>query len=58
MHPFEVGSVIGFVRRVDGQPEAVSGVCRARGAGCGSTSPIPGCAARATRRRSRRRGRC
>jgi nitrite reductase/ring-hydroxylating ferredoxin subunit len=31
MHPFEVGSVIGFVRRVDGQPEAVSGVCTHQG---------------------------
>jgi hypothetical protein len=26
VHPFEVGSLIGFVRRVDGHPEAVSGV--------------------------------
>ncbi|WP_006244042.1 Rieske (2Fe-2S) protein [Mycolicibacterium tusciae] len=31
MHPFEVGSVIGFVRRVDGQPAAVSGVCTHQG---------------------------
>jgi cytochrome b6-f complex iron-sulfur subunit len=31
MHPFEAGSVIGFVRRVDGQPEAVSGVCTHQG---------------------------
>jgi cytochrome b6-f complex iron-sulfur subunit len=31
MHPFEVGSVIGFVRRVDGKPEAVSGVCTHQG---------------------------
>jgi cytochrome b6-f complex iron-sulfur subunit len=31
MHPFEVGAVIGFVRRVDGQPEAVSGVCTHQG---------------------------
>jgi cytochrome b6-f complex iron-sulfur subunit len=31
MRPFEVGSVIGFVRRVDGQPEAVSGVCTHQG---------------------------
>jgi cytochrome b6-f complex iron-sulfur subunit len=31
MHPFEVGSVIGFVRRVGGQPEAVSGVCTHQG---------------------------
>ncbi len=31
MHPFDVGSVIGFVRRVDGKPEAVSGVCTHQG---------------------------
>lgn len=31
MQPFEVGSVIGFVRRVDGAPEAVSGVCTHQG---------------------------
>jgi cytochrome b6-f complex iron-sulfur subunit len=31
MHSFEVGSVVGFVRRVDGQPEAVSGVCTHQG---------------------------
>jgi cytochrome b6-f complex iron-sulfur subunit len=31
MHPFEVGSLIGFVRRVDGKPEAVSGVCTHQG---------------------------
>lgn len=31
MHPFEVGSVVGFVRRVDGRPEAVSGVCTHQG---------------------------
>ena len=31
MHPFDVGSVIGFVRRVDGQPEAVSGGLHAPG---------------------------
>lgn len=31
MHPFEVGAVIGFVRRVDGKPEAVSGVCTHQG---------------------------
>ena len=29
--PFDVGSVIGFVRRVDGKPEAVSGVCTHQG---------------------------
>ena len=31
MHPFEHGSLIGFVRRVDGRPEAVSGVCTHQG---------------------------
>jgi cytochrome b6-f complex iron-sulfur subunit len=31
MHPFEVGSVIGFVRRVGTRPEAVSGVCTHQG---------------------------
>jgi Rieske Fe-S protein len=31
MHPFEHGSVIGFVRRVDGRPEAVSGICTHQG---------------------------
>jgi nitrite reductase/ring-hydroxylating ferredoxin subunit len=31
MHPFDFGSVIGFVRRVDGKPEAVSGVCTHQG---------------------------
>jgi cytochrome b6-f complex iron-sulfur subunit len=31
MHPFDAGSVIGFVRRVDGRPEAVSGVCTHQG---------------------------
>jgi cytochrome b6-f complex iron-sulfur subunit len=31
MLPFDVGSVIGFVRRVDGRPEAVSGVCTHQG---------------------------
>jgi cytochrome b6-f complex iron-sulfur subunit len=31
MHSFEVGSVIGFVRRVDGKPEAISGVCTHQG---------------------------
>jgi cytochrome b6-f complex iron-sulfur subunit len=31
MHPFEVGSVIGFVRRVDDGPEAVSGICTHQG---------------------------
>jgi len=31
MHPFDLGAVIGFVRRVDGRPEAVSGVCTHQG---------------------------
>ena len=31
MHPFDTASVIGFVRRVDGRPEAVSGVCTHQG---------------------------
>ncbi len=31
MRRFDVGSVIGFVRRVDGKPEAVSGVCTHQG---------------------------
>jgi nitrite reductase/ring-hydroxylating ferredoxin subunit len=31
MHPFDLGSVTGFVRRVDGQPQAVSGVCTHQG---------------------------
>ena len=31
MHPFEVGSLIGFVHRVDGKAEAVSGVCTHQG---------------------------
>jgi nitrite reductase/ring-hydroxylating ferredoxin subunit len=31
MHPFEVGSLIGFVRRVDGRAEAISGVCTHQG---------------------------
>ena len=31
MHRFEVGSVSGFIRRVDGTPEAVSGVCTHQG---------------------------
>jgi Rieske Fe-S protein len=31
MYPFENGSVIGFVRRVDGRPEAVSGICTHQG---------------------------
>ncbi len=31
MHPFDLGSVTGFVRRVDGKPQAVSGVCTHQG---------------------------
>lgn len=31
MHPFELGSMIGFVRRVGGRVEAVSGVCTHQG---------------------------
>lgn len=31
MHPFDVGWVVGFVRRVNGQPEAISGVCTHQG---------------------------
>lgn len=31
MHPFDLGSVSGFVRRIDGKPQAVSGVCTHQG---------------------------
>jgi Rieske Fe-S protein len=31
MHPFEVGAVVGFVRRVNGRAEAVSGICTHQG---------------------------
>lgn len=31
MYPFDLGSVSGFVRRVDGKPQAVSGVCTHQG---------------------------
>ncbi len=31
MRPFEVGSLIGFVRRVNGRAEAISGVCTHQG---------------------------
>jgi nitrite reductase/ring-hydroxylating ferredoxin subunit len=31
MHPFDLGAVSGFVRRVDGTPHAVSGVCTHQG---------------------------
>jgi nitrite reductase/ring-hydroxylating ferredoxin subunit len=31
MHPFDLGSINGFIRRVDGKPEAISGVCTHQG---------------------------
>jgi Rieske Fe-S protein len=31
MHPFEHGPLVGFVRRVDGRPQAVSGICTHQG---------------------------
>lgn len=31
MHPFDLGSVSGFVRRVDGKTQAISGVCTHQG---------------------------
>lgn len=31
MHSFDLGSVSGFVRRVDGKPQAISGVCTHQG---------------------------
>ncbi|MHA7651724.1 Rieske (2Fe-2S) protein [Mycobacterium sp. ML4] len=31
MRPFDLGAINGFVRRVDGKPEAVSGVCTHQG---------------------------
>jgi cytochrome b6-f complex iron-sulfur subunit len=31
VRPFDLGTVIGFVRRVDGKPEAVSGMCTHQG---------------------------
>jgi cytochrome b6-f complex iron-sulfur subunit len=31
MHRFELGSLSGFIRRVDGTPEAVSGICTHQG---------------------------
>jgi cytochrome b6-f complex iron-sulfur subunit len=31
VRPFDLGSVVGFVHRVDGKPEAVSGVCTHQG---------------------------
>jgi Rieske [2Fe-2S] domain len=52
MHPFEHGSLIGFVPRADGQPEAVSGICTHQGCRLCSTHRATGCAARAIRPRS------
>jgi nitrite reductase/ring-hydroxylating ferredoxin subunit len=31
MHPFDLGSVVGFVRRVDGRAEGISGICTHQG---------------------------
>lgn len=31
MHPFDIGSVVGFVRRIDGRAEGVSGICTHQG---------------------------
>jgi cytochrome b6-f complex iron-sulfur subunit len=31
MHPFDLGSVVGFVRRVDGRTEGISGICTHQG---------------------------
>lgn len=31
VHPFDLGAVNGFVRRLDGKPQAVSGVCTHQG---------------------------
>jgi cytochrome b6-f complex iron-sulfur subunit len=31
MHPFDLGSISGFVRRIDGKPQAISGVCTHQG---------------------------
>ncbi|OBK52027.1 Rieske (2Fe-2S) protein [Mycobacterium sp. 1081908.1] len=31
MHPFDLGSVTGFIHRVDGKPQAISGVCTHQG---------------------------
>jgi cytochrome b6-f complex iron-sulfur subunit len=31
MHPFDLGSVVGFVQRVDGRAEGVSGICTHQG---------------------------
>jgi len=41
MHPFEHGSLIGFVPRADGQPEAVSGICTHQGCRLCSTHRRP-----------------
>ena len=53
MHPFEHGSLIGFVPRADCQPEAVSGICTHQGCRLYSTHRATGRAARAIRPRSR-----
>ncbi len=37
VHAFDLGSVSGFVRRVNGRVDAVSGVCTHQAASCGST---------------------
>ncbi|WP_319445725.1 MULTISPECIES: Rieske (2Fe-2S) protein [unclassified Mycobacterium] len=31
MHPFDLGSVVGFVQRVDGRAEGISGICTHQG---------------------------
>ncbi|GAB7071950.1 Rieske 2Fe-2S domain-containing protein [Mycobacterium hodleri] len=31
MRPFDLGSIVGFVRRVDGRPEGISGICTHQG---------------------------
>ncbi len=40
MHPFDLGSVTGFVRRVDGRLEAVSGVCTHQGCRLWFDAPV------------------
>ena len=55
MRPFDVGSVVGFVRRVNGQPEAISGVCTHQGCRLWfDKHPTTGCDAPAIRHRSHR----
>ena len=56
MRPFDQASLVEFVRRADGPPEAVSGVHSSGLPGCFSTNLMTGCAARVRGRRSRRRG--